>query len=843
MLQILKNIVLSLYYTISSGSYRKIKRCAWFDAEFYRMDNPDLAESGIDPLLHYFTRGARELRSPSLLFDIRYYLHQVPELHEGRYDPLVHFLDGGWSLGLSPNCFFGNRWYKTCNWGRDFYSVDPLSHYLEDEQVSCPSPYFDATYYCNEYGDVASSLVHPLIHYLKVGKREWRRPSLSFDVEYYLDKTPILRQGEMDPLSHYLYFGIQEHKSPSPLFDPVYYEERYYLKSGSDPFLHYWEFGMAKDHRPCKWFDPVFYRDKYMATIPLQISPFEHYLTTGLSRGAYPSKDVFDLADKPLISLLVPVYNVSPAHLNNCIRSVLYQSYPHWELCLVDDCSSREGVRSLLKQWAGRDSRIKVQFLDENLGISGASNAAAALASGRYLGFLDNDDELDSDCLYTVVRAINRDTADLYYSDEDLIGEDGHQFSTFWKPNFNEQLLLSHNYITHFVVSSRELFDKVGGLDSDLDGAQDFDFFLKCSEQAGKIVHIPEILYHWRASQSSTSINHDQKSYADEAGRKAVSNALRRRGSRDMVTLTDWKFYYQIQKVPGELPPVSILILYRQDQGFEEWFVELLSQTKYEKIEFVLIGESEQLMLPFQGLAESCGCHLSLLVALPDMSVAARYNLAVRQSTGHYIVFLCPWVQLLANNWLEGLLGYAMENNIGLVGGRIEPFQGHEFVTEVPEIDEHSSLYYARFLQRCSQHMNGLGCVQNVLSLSWDLAMVRRESFLELDGFCEGPIGNLFADSDLCLRMGALGYEHIYTPWVRGRWLLPEEKQAMSKWTEDRAQKKVFQGKWHDLLRGGDPYYNRGLLSQHPIGQDEFLTWYAGEYRQEGGLVDLDPIQ
>ena len=295
---------------------------------------------------------------------------------------------------------------------------------------------------------------------------------------------------------------------------------------------------------------------------------------------------------KPVLSIIVPVYNVSSFHLNNCIRSVLYQSYPHWELCLVDDCSSKSHVRPLLEQWVEKDSRIRVAYLQENSGISVASNKAVSLATGEYLAFLDNDDELAAECLSKLVQVINEDNADLYYTDEDLIGEDGTQFRVFYKPDFNSQLLLGHNYITHFVLVRKSLFDKVGGFSSAKDGAQDFDLVLKLSEQAKGIIHIPEVLYHWRASESSTSINHEQKSYADEAGRASVEDALQRRDIQGRVDTTDWKFFYSVRRKLEVFPVISVVIIHRQDIDFRSWLLQLVQNSSYPAVEFIVITDS-----------------------------------------------------------------------------------------------------------------------------------------------------------------------------------------------------------------------------------------------------------
>ncbi|HID02277.1 MAG TPA: glycosyltransferase, partial [Desulfobacterales bacterium] len=580
---------------------------------------------------------------------------------------------------------------------------------------------------------------------------------------------------------------------------------------------------------PCSWFDPTFYRSHYLESNSIPIAPLDHYLAKGVHEGLYPNKAVADLPDKPIISLLVPVYNVTPAHLNNCIRSVLYQSYPHWELCLADDCSTREEVRPLLEQWASQDSRIKVTFLEKNLGISGATNVAAELVTGSYVGFLDNDDELTNDCLFRVVQQINSTKADLYYSDEDLIGDDGRQFNIFHKPDFNKELLLSHNYVTHFVVADKMLYENGGGFDSFLDGAQDFDLFLKLSEQAKKIVHIPQILYHWRASESSTSINHNQKQYANEAGRKAVANALDRRGVDAEVELLEWKFYYRVTRKLSFLPHISICILYREDDNFQQNLASLVSSTVYPDVEFLIIKEETQQLLLSDLLNSDLSKKVRLLSVSGKHTPAGLYNEAVDQSRGRYTVFLNSNVQLQQEKWIQALLEYVLNENVGMVGGRILPFKQNEFVTTIPNMENQSSFYYARYLQECSRHMNGLQWPQNVFAVSWNLAMVEKKYFLEMGGFNDESFGYLFADSDLCFRMQEQGREIFYTPFALGQYLIPEEEQFSSQLEQTGLEKKLFQNRWQDKLSLGDPYYNLNVLKRKNVTETDFLNWYVGE--------------
>ena len=825
----LKNIFLNVWYALFNEDYRFVKKSLCFDSDFYLKKYPDVAISEVDPLLHYLTVGFAEPRQPNALFDISYYLKQVPALQKTGHDPLIHFLHDGWRKGVKPNFLFDPLWYVQRNSGVDFTRENPLTHFLKQGGKGSTSLYFDAAYYSAAYNDVEASAEPPLAHYFLVGIQEKRRPSLYFDTAWYLDKTPVLLESEMDPLAHYFYFGIQDRKSPSPLFDPDYYVETYKIQEEGDLFAHYMKHGKPADHQPCSWFDPTFYRSHYLESNSIPIAPLDHYLAKGVHEGLYPNKAVADLPDKPIISLLVPVYNVTPAHLNNCIRSVLYQSYPHWELCLADDCSTREEVRPLLEQWASQDSRIKVTFLEKNLGISGATNVAAELVTGSYVGFLDNDDELTNDCLFRVVQQINSTKADLYYSDEDLIGDDGRQFNIFHKPDFNKELLLSHNYVTHFVVADKMLYENGGGFDSFLDGAQDFDLFLKLSEQAKKIVHIPQILYHWRASESSTSINHNQKQYANEAGRKAVANALDRRGVDAEVELLEWKFYYRVTRKLSFLPHISICILYREDDNFQQNLASLVSSTVYPDVEFLIIKEETQQLLLSDLLNSDLSKKVRLLSVSGNHTPAGLYNEAVDQSKGRYTVFLNSNVQLQQEKWIQALLEYVLNENVGMVGGRILPFKQNEFVTTVPNMENQSSFYYARYLQECSRHMNGLQWPQNVFAVSWNLAMVEKKYFLEMGGFNDESFGYLFADSDLCFRMQEQGREIFYTPFALGQYLIPEEEQFSSQLEQTGLEKKLFQNRWQDKLSLGDPYYNLNVLKRKNVTETDFLNWYVGE--------------
>ena len=663
-----------------------------------------------------------------------------------------------------------------------------------------------------------------VLYYLRNPHYRLVKKSGIFDPDWYRERIPGLKNSNQDPLIHYVDFGVKEGKSPSPLFDLNFYGKTYGVEESDDLFVHYLTTGITENNKPCAWFDPIFYQKRYRLAENASMSPLQHYFSIGLKQHHYPNALLESLPSKPVISIVVPAYNVSAFHLNNCIRSVLFQSYPNWQLCLADDCSSEPHVRPLLEWWATQDDRIEVCFLEKNQGISGATNAAATLATGDYLGFLDNDDELAVECLATIVQMINQQEADLYYTDEDLIGEDGSRFSVFFKPDYNAELLLSHNYITHFVLVRKSLFERVGGLAGNRDGAQDFDLMLKLSEQADNIVHIPEVLYHWRASETSTSINHEQKSYADEAGRAAVEDALRRRKIAGRVEETDWKFYYAVRRTLSDTPHVSVVILYRKDMDFVHWFTALYASSKYPAVEFCIVIEKEM----SEDLSAIQSMERVHVVAVSkEDGTAIRYNNAAASCDTSFLLFLEAGLQIRTEQWLEQLLGHCLEQSVAAVGGVRLETESDNLVATVPDIANESPSYYARFLQDCSRHMNGLQWSQEVCALSWELMLTEKTRFMELGGFDSKNFPSLFADSDYCLRLREAGHRLIYSPILCSQ--AGELSISMDSDLSVFEEKLQFQQQWKDFLQAGDPFYNPGLVTEAGIDPSAFTNWYCGE--------------
>ena len=301
------------------------------------------------------------------------------------------------------------------------------------------------------------------------------------------------------------------------------------------------------------------------------------------------------LKSRPLISIVMPVFNTEPAELTAAIASVLAQSYPNWELCIADDASSKPEIRPLLEDFQRKDARIKLHFSTQRGGISSNANAAWQMATGDYVAFLDHDDTLSPHALAYVCEALDRHpSADLLYSDEDKIDVKDTRFDPFFKPDWSPDLLLSENYICHLLVLKQDLVRTIGSFHSDCDGSQDYDLILRAVEHANQIHHIPKVLYHWRAGASSTASGIQNKQYALEAAQRAIQGYAQRSGKPMRVEpgaiVGRWRMRYDVP--PGIR--VSIIIASGGKTGVLQTNLQsLFSKTAYPDFEVVVIDNSK----------------------------------------------------------------------------------------------------------------------------------------------------------------------------------------------------------------------------------------------------------
>lgn len=474
------------------------------------------------------------------------------------------------------------------------------------------------------------------------------------------------------------------------------------------------------------------------------------------------------LAYRPLISILTPVYNVERRWLRAMIESVRGQAYPHWELCLVDDASTAPHIRAELAHWAARDARLKVKFLDHNRGIAGASNECLALASGEFAALLDHDDLLTPDALLEVVELLNRDPSwDLIYSDEDKVSDSGACYDPVWKTGWNPSLLLTCNYITHLGVYRTQLLRQIDGFRAGFDGSQDYDLVLRFTEQTKRIAHIPRVLYHWRVIPTSTAASALAKPYAYVAGRRAIEQALQRRGRPAPVEIHTPGHYRVHHPVPDGAA-VSLIVhpLPGADCRIDlEGLMRSIAGSW--NLEWLVVTAAGQ-QLP----EDTSTIPVRTVVQRRDQSLTATLNEAVRQANSRHLVFLHSGVRPIRSSWLIAL-HEQFQPGVAAVGARL--------------VGRDSRLLHAGLMLDANGrphspnallHESGLNqmlyteAVRNCSAVGGGCLAIDRFAFEQVGGFDERFVGH-YHDVDLCLRLQQADWQIVYTPWAELQQTVP----------------------------------------------------------------------
>ena len=520
----------------------------------------------------------------------------------------------------------------------------------------------------------------------------------------------------------------------------------------------------------------------------------------------------------PLISVAVPAYRTPPGFLEQMILSVKEQTYPHWELCIVNASRGEDGMEQVLGRYAGGDERIRVKNLEENLGIAGNTNEALEMARGEFVGLLDHDDLLAPQALFRIAEALTADPqADAVYTDEDKVTTDlSEHFQPHFKPDFNLDLLRSNNYITHFFVVRTRLASEAGGFRKEFDGAQDYDFIFRCTEEAKKVLHVPEVLYHWRTHKASTADNPASKMYAFEAGKRAIEAHLARCGQEGTVSLRkDLGFYRVEYPVQGE-PLVSILIPNRdQKETLEKCLNSIWEKSTYNNYEILIVennSSSPEIFDYYREIEKRPG--VRILTWKEGFNYSAINNFGEKSAAGDYLLFLNNDVEVINPRWIEELLGNCQRKEVGIVGAKLyypdDTIQHAGTVIGIGGIAGHAFLNMPRsrtgYLHKASLQMD-------LSAVTAACMMMKRQVFKQLGGF-EERLSVAFNDVDLCLRTEQAGYLVVYNPEVE-----LYHYESKSRGAEDSEEKvrrfqeeiEFMRCRWMDLLKKGDPYYNRNL--------------------------------
>jgi len=523
------------------------------------------------------------------------------------------------------------------------------------------------------------------------------------------------------------------------------------------------------------------------------------------------------LSYQPQISILLPVYNVPESYLRAAIESVRSQIYQNWQLCIADDNSPSAHIKRVVQEYAALDPRITFVFRDQNGHIAEATNSAATLATGEFIGFLDHDDELREHALYWMIRELNdHPNADLIYSDEDKITEEGVRHYPHFKSDWNPELILSQNYVCHFTVVRRTLFEKLGGIRKGFDGAQDWDFVLRVSENTtpDNIRHIPKILYHWRVIDGSTAKATESKPYVTAAQIKAVSEHLERIGDRgarveSIPAISMLRVTYQIP----EPPLVSLIIpTHNQCEMLSTCVRGILESTAYKNIEILIVDNRSDEPETLRYL-EQISAHPRVRVIRDEgeFNFARINNDAVLRASGTILGFVNNDIQVMHPEWLHEMVSHVIRPNIGAVGARLlypnGTVQHAGVILGIGGVADH-------MMKHISAQSLGYFCrailPQNLSAVTAACMLVKRDAFERVGGFDQDHFAVAYNDIDFCLRLRSAGYLITYTPYAE---LLHHE--SISRGYEDTPEKQArfqreyeaMRARWGGLL-SRDPYYN-----------------------------------
>jgi GT2 family glycosyltransferase len=516
----------------------------------------------------------------------------------------------------------------------------------------------------------------------------------------------------------------------------------------------------------------------------------------------------------PLISVVVPVFKTPIWALERCVGSVLAQSFVDWELCLCDDASGESELTNSLQALARLDRRITVITSTSNGGISAATNAAVRATSGAFIAFLDHDDELAPRALAEIATVIGRDEqVDLIYTDEDKIDLSGERFDPYLKPEWSPDLLLSFAYMSHLTVIRRSLFSQLGGLRKEFDGSQDYDLTLRASEQARRIVHISEILYHWRSmpgSAASDSAGQQAKPWAYDAGRRAIEDALKRRDEPGTVSmLEEFPGRYHVRRSVTDRPLVSIVIPFRDEPALLATCTRTLRESPgYDNFELILVDNDSALPETHALLDElAAQPNVRILRAPGPFNWAAINNSAATESSGELLLFLNNDIEAEVPGWLDAMVGHAQRAEVGAVGARLlypdGTIQHAGVVIGLGGIAGH-------VLRGLPGNQPGYGSLaistRDCSVVTGAAMMVRRDVFFEVGGFDE-TLAVAFNDVDFCLKLRQRGYLIVFSPLTE---LIHHESKSRGH-TDDAVENKLMLTRWRDVMVDGDPYHNRHL--------------------------------
>lgn len=526
---------------------------------------------------------------------------------------------------------------------------------------------------------------------------------------------------------------------------------------------------------------------------------------------------------QPRFSIVTPVYNTDETALRGCLESVLAQTYPHWELCIADDASTAAHVRRILTEYAARDVRIKVSHRSENGHIVEASNTALSMSTGEFIALLDHDDSLAPHALYAVAHALQqRPTAQLVYSDEDKLDATGQRSDPYFKPDFSPDLLYSQNYFCHLGVYRRDLVQAVGGFRKGYEGSQDYDLVLRCVARVNdpcNVLHIPQVLYHWRMAEGSTASGQEQKPYATEAARKALQEHFDNQGLQVQVSGSGGGIYRHRWPMPQPQPLVSLIIPTRDGYELLKTCIDsIVQRTTYSHYEILLVDNQSTCARTLAYMDDLIAAGTARVLRYNhSFNYSAINNFAVQHAKGSIVGLINNDIEVISPGWLTEMVSHAGRPEIGCVGAKLYysngAIQHGGVVLGIGGVAGHAHKYFA---QDADGYFSRLKVVQNFSAVTGAALLVRKEIFDAVGGLDEAGLSVAFNDVDLCLKVMSAGYRNLWTPFAE-----LYHHESVSRGAEDTPEKmarfrgecEVMQQRWSSLL-ARDPHYNPNLSNQ-----------------------------
>lgn len=542
----------------------------------------------------------------------------------------------------------------------------------------------------------------------------------------------------------------------------------------------------------------------------------------------------------PLISIVIPLYNTPIKYLKAVIDSIEKQTYRNWELCLADGSTDPQ-VGAFIRKNHAKDPRIRYRKLDENQGISGNTNAAVDMVRGEFIMLCDHDDVVAPDACFEMVKVLNEDDqVDIVYTDEDKLSMDGtHLYDPHFKPDFNLDLLRSNNYICHIFLVRKTVVDQAGKFRSEYDGAQDYDFILRCCEQARKIRHVAKSLYHWRAHPASTAGDPASKMYAYKAGEEAVRAHYQRLGMEAEVSMTEHYGRYRTTfPVKGE-PKISILIPnmdHRQD--LQRAVASIYERSTYSNFEILVLENNsvQEETFSYYEQLEKEHDNLRVIKWEKSFNYAAINNFGARHAEGEYLLFLNNDIEIITPEWMEEMLSYCQREDVGVCGVKLlYPNDRIQHAGVVIGLGGPAGHVLCGAKNNVLTYAGKSNSTQDLSAVTAACMMTPKDVFEKAGGFGE-EFRVAYNDVDYCLKVRSMGLLVVYNAFVEAY-----HYESLSRGAEDTPEKKkrlkkesgLFCAKWPEILEKGDPYYNVNL------------TLDSGDCRLRGeaeALPDIDDM-